>query len=29
MGDDVYEYGLPGAPWASFNFEQQAQMVNQ
>ena len=29
MGDDVYEYGPPGAPWASFNLEQQAQMVNQ
>jgi hypothetical protein len=29
MGDDVYEHGLPGAPWASFNLKQQAQMVNQ
>lgn len=29
MGDDIYAYGAAGPPWASFNLEQQATIVNE
>jgi hypothetical protein len=29
LGDDIYAYGASGPPWASFNLEQQGQIVNQ
>ncbi len=29
FGDNVYRYGPPGSPWAAFNLEQQASIVNE